>query len=206
METVGNEDSGGVSAVRRAVFYDVGTAIDTVANSGSGKVVDVAGEMDAKRRGANPCASPTTRAKRSWFMTEFICFIAFLRFRWDTRGRSERDGRDKTPQKAPWQPRRACRQGKERLAQGRFRSLSSVPFDPVGFATVESDSAASFGTDLMSFHDPKMRIRSKVPGYKPAYAAVQRRQAPRSCPRKQQEVGIGHLTMSRELDIAGKRH
>ena len=79
-----------------------------------------------------------------------------------------------------------------------------VSFDSGGVATVGGDTAGTVGVDLAGFHDPKMRVRSNVPGHKPARTAVQSRQAPRSCPRKRQEVGIGHLTMPREQDVSGE--
>ena len=69
---------------------------------------------------------------------------------------------------------------------------------------VGSDTEGTLGADSTGFHDPKMRIRSKVTGQQPDHTAVQRCQASRPCPRKHQEVGVSYLTMSRELDVTGE--
>ncbi len=84
-------------------------------------------------------------------------------------------------------------------------SMCSTVVPRVPTTVVSIDTAGRMGAGLMSFHNSKMRIRSKVSGQQPAYATIQCRQTSRPCPCKQQEIGIGHLSMPRELDITGER-
>ncbi len=84
-------------------------------------------------------------------------------------------------------------------------SMCSTVVPRVPTTVVSIDTAGRMGAGLTSFHNSKMRIRSKVSGQQPAYAMIQCRPTSRPCPCKQQEIGIGHLSMPRELDITGER-